>query len=335
MKTIIKLMVILLTSVGLIVGVGFFRYLELGSTTNASICFVIACVFGYGIYYSFQLDKKRIAKEEVELKDKIEHETWLALQRPEPYELQPSFAFFMTLFTGFLFLGISPLFFAYKWILADTNSGLSTVPLMLIALGLLLGFLFAYRFFHLAGKPVIRIDENGIHHYMMEFIAWKDVIEMYLRGVNIRSSKNFTLEVTVQNPLLYRSKFKGLLRRYHKGSTFPLQLPVSEENARIVGSVAKAFAVRANAPILDTKLAKIKSMTELQEVLLAEMNPENLSRSLENSEQLMTLSKEVLTTLQIKREKLSKSLKQIKYFFIGAVIVIAIFVYFAIKKTYN
>ena len=95
MKTKIQLMVILFTSVGLIVGVLFFRYLELGATTNASICFVMACVFGYGIYYSFQLDKKRIAKEELELEDKIEHETKLALQKPEPYELQPSFALYV------------------------------------------------------------------------------------------------------------------------------------------------------------------------------------------------------------------------------------------------
>ena len=238
----------------------------------------------------------------------------------------------MLLFLVFVFLGILPLFLAYKWILADTISGLSIVPLIMIVLGLLTGFLCVYRFYQLAGKSVIRIDEHGIHHYMMDFIAWKDIVEMYLQKFEFRSTKNFTLEVAVQNPELYRSKFRVLLRRYHKGSKFSLQLPVSEANARIAVSVAKAFAVRANAPILETKLAKIKSMTELQEVLFAEMNPENLDKSLENSERLMALSKEVLTTLQINREKLTKPIKLVKYVYLFGIIALIIQVYLAIKK---
>jgi hypothetical protein len=331
MKLIIRLIVVVLTFAALIDFALLFRNLKLGSTSNTIICLVVAGVIGFGIYYLFQLDKKRIEKEDVELKKKVEYKIWHKLQKSEAYELNASLTFYSVLIVTFVFMGILPLFISYDWLITKDN-GLSIVPLILIFFGLLFVFQPPYLFFHIVGKPIIRIDEFGIHHYSIGLINWNDITAIYLYLWVAGSAKNYSLEVCVQNPQSYRSKFKGLLRNSYKAGKFLLHLPVSEENAKIAESVAKTYAVRANAPILETNLANIKSFTEFQDIFQKEITHKNIGSLLEHGEKLATLSEDVLTSLQNKREKLSKSLKVAKYIYISGIVALLVEIYFAFKK---
>jgi len=121
---------------------------------------------------------------------------------------------------------------------------------VLVLLGVIFGFGVLHYFFLLAGKPVIRINQRGISHFMMDFIDWKDVTGIYLHTLETQGGKQHSLEVSLKNPSAYKGKNKSLVGRFLNNEPISLYLPVSEENARITEAVAEAFAVRANAPLL-------------------------------------------------------------------------------------
>jgi hypothetical protein len=250
MKTIIQLTMVILGCVVLVNGVIFIKDLELGFSSDALTRIPFVAIPSLGIFYLYRRYTKLVEKAEDELKKKIEQETLLALNNTEDFELQPTLSYLILLFLGIVLLGVAPLYFGIKLMPVYTDSGMTILFSVLIILGLFFGVGLLHAFFLMAGKPIIRINQRGISHFMIDFIDWKDVTGIYLQTLETQGGAQHSLEVCVQNPHYYNPRHKSLFGRFRKKEQISLPLPVSNENARIAESVAVAFAKRANAPLL-------------------------------------------------------------------------------------
>jgi hypothetical protein len=249
MRAIIQLIIVILGCVVLLNGVFVVKDLEFGHSSDALSRIPFVALPGLGNFYLYRFYAKLVEKAEAELQKKIGQETLLALNNPEDYVLHPTlkhlFAFLFCIAT----FGIAPLYFGIKLMPEYTATAMAILCWIMIILGLFIGVGFLHTFFLLVGKSVIRINQRGISHFMMDFIDWKDIKGLYLHTLETQGGTHHSLEVWVQNPHYYNPMHKSLFGRFRKKEQISLPLLVSNENARIAEAVAVAFAHRANAPL--------------------------------------------------------------------------------------
>lgn len=250
MKTVIQLTMFILGLVVIVNMVIFIKEIEPGFSRNALYRIPFLAIPGLGIVYLYRHYLKLVEKAEDELKKKIEQETLLALNNTEDYVLRPTLSYFFLLIFCIALFGIAPLYFGIKLMPEYTDSAISILLLLMNIVGLLFGLGLLNSFYMLVGKPVIRINQQGISHFMMDLIEWKDITGLYLHTLETQGGAHHSLEVCVQNPQYYNPRHKSLFGRFRKKEQISLPLPVSSENARIAESVAAAFAIRADAPLL-------------------------------------------------------------------------------------
>jgi hypothetical protein len=250
MKTVIQLTMFILGLVVIVNIVIFIKELELGFSSDAIYRIPFIAIPGLGILFLYRHYAKLVEKAEDELKKKIEQETLLALNNTEDYVLRPTLTYVLILLFCIAVFGIAPLYFGIKLMPEYTDSAMAILLLIMIIFGLLFGLGLIHASFLLFGKPVIRINQQGISHFMMDLIEWKDITGLYLHTLETQGGTHHSLEVCVQNPQYYNPRHKSLFGRFRKKEQISLPLPVSSENARIAESVAGAFAIRADAPLL-------------------------------------------------------------------------------------
>jgi hypothetical protein len=250
MKAIIQIAIFVLFMVVLVNAVIIFKDLGFGFLTNALYRMPLVVFLSIGIFYLYRLYRILTEREEAELVRKVERETQIATIRSDDYVLKPAVVHFLFILVIFALIAIAPIYFGIKQLYESHETSMTILFLVLVLLGVIFGFGVLHYFFLLAGKPVIRINQRGISHFMMDFIDWKDVAGIYLHTLETQGGKQHSLEVSVKNPSAYKGKNKSLVGRFLKNEPISLYLPVSEENARITEAVAEAFAVRANAPLL-------------------------------------------------------------------------------------
>jgi hypothetical protein len=250
MKTVIQLTMFILGLVVIVNIVIFIKELELGFSSDALYRIPFIAIPSIGILCLNRHYAKLVEKAEDELKKKIEQETLLALNNTKDYVLLPPLTHLFILLFCITLLGVAPLYFGIKLMPEYTDSAMTILLLIMIIFGLIFCFGLIHAFFILVGKPVIRINQQGISHFMMDLIEWKDITGLYLHTLETQGGTHHSLEVCVQNPQYYNPRHKSLFGRFRKKEQISLPLPVSNENARIAESVAQAFAKRANAPLL-------------------------------------------------------------------------------------
>jgi hypothetical protein len=250
MKTTIQLTMFILGIVVIVNIAIFIKELELGFSSEALYRTPLVAIPSLGIFYLYRYFAKLVEKAEDKLKKKIEQETLLALNNPEDYVLRPTLTYLFILLFCIASLGIAPLYFGIKLMPEYTATTMTILFWIMIILGLFFGVGLLHAFFLIVGKHVIRINQRGISHFMMDFIDWKDITGLYLRTLETQGGTHHSLEVSVQNPHYYNPRHKSLFGRFRKKEQISLPLPVSSENARIAESIAGAFAKRANAPLL-------------------------------------------------------------------------------------
>jgi hypothetical protein len=248
-STIIQLTILILVIVAIVNVVIVIKDIELDLSSDALFRIPYIAIPSIGIFYLYRFYTKIVEKKEEELIQKIEQETQRALINTEDYTIRPTLLFFILLFLGIALLGVAPLYYGIKLLPNYTDLAMIVLFWIVIVFGLFFSVCLSHVFFLLAGKPVIRINQQGISHYMMEFIDWKDISGLYLHTLETQGGTNHSLEVWVQNPHYYNPKRKSLFGRFSKKDQISLPLPVSTKNARIIEAVAVAFAHRANAPL--------------------------------------------------------------------------------------
>jgi hypothetical protein len=248
MKIIIQLILAIFWTTALINIVIFVKNLVDGFYIDALFSVLIAIALGVGIHYLIKFYNKLVEKAEVELNQKIEQETQLALKK-RGYELRPTLSYFLVLLLIFVLMGITPLYFGIKLMQENTESAMAILLWAMIVFGVFFGFALLHFFFLLVGKPIIRINQHGISHFMLDFIDWKDITGIYLHTLKTQGSNNYSLEVIVSNPQHYNPKHKSLFGRFNKKEQISLLLPASGKNARIAEAVSVAFAEREGAPL--------------------------------------------------------------------------------------
>lgn len=250
MKTVIQLTMFILGLVVIVNIVIFIKELELGFSSDVLYRIPFIAIPGLGILFLYRHYANLVGKAEDELKNKIEQETLLALDNTKDYVLRPTLTYLFILLFCITAFGIGPLYLGIKLIPDYTDSPMAILLLIMMIFGLIFGLGLIHAFFLLFGKPVIRINQQGISHFMMDLIEWKDITGLYLHTLETQGGTHHSLEVCVQNPQYYNPRHKSLFGRFRKKEQISLPLPVSSENARIAESVAIAFAMRADAPLL-------------------------------------------------------------------------------------
>jgi len=249
MKTVIQITMFMLGLVVIVNIVIFIKELELSFSSETLSRIPFIAIPSLGILFLYRHYVKLGVKAEDELKNRIEHETLLALDNTKDYVLHPTLTYLFILLFCITAFGIGPLYLGIKLMPEYTDSAMAILLLVMMIFGLIFGLGLLHAFFLLFGKPVIRINRQGISHFMMDLIEWKDITGLYLHTLETQGGSHHSLEVCVQNPQYYNPRHKSLFGRFRKKEQISLPLPVSSENARIAESVAGAFAKRASCTL--------------------------------------------------------------------------------------
>ena len=250
MKAIIQLIIFVLVITAIINSVIIIKDIEFGGFSSYSLYRIpyiaIPCV---GIYYLGRFYAKLAEHADAELNKIVEEATLSVIKNNNDYELRPSLWFLILLVVMFGLLGVMPIYFGFKLMPEHTDILMTILLWVMIIFGLFFGIGLLHGFILLAGKQIIRINQRGISHYMMDFIDWTDITGVYLHTLQVQGVVPHSLDICVQNPHHYHPKHKSLFSRFRKKGDISLLLPVSNENARIAEAVAIGFAHRAGAPL--------------------------------------------------------------------------------------
>ncbi|CAG7857670.1 hypothetical protein MCAMS1_02586 [biofilm metagenome] len=244
MKTIIGLLIFVLAVFAGVNILIIFKDLELSSFNNTWFSMPLTILSGIGFYYLVRLDDFFSEKELARLNKKVIQETRRLLKNPEGYELWPTLTCYLLFLLIIALMGIAPVYFGIKLLYEFHETVMVILLILMILFGLFFGFGMLHSFLLLVGRPVLRINRQGLSHFMMDFIDWHDVTGLYLQAVAVKGIKHHSLEIYVRNPEFYKNKHKNLFGRYFQREHISLYLPVSEENAMIAEAVAIAYSKR-------------------------------------------------------------------------------------------
>ena len=246
MKAVVELLMVVF---GVIVGVNIlivFKDLELGLPGDKLYRISLIIGSSLGVYFLYRLYNFFGQQEEARLNKKVIQQTSQALTNPGGYELWPTLTCFLLLLLIFALMGLAPVYIGVAMLYKHHDDAMIILFVLIFVFGLFFGLGLLNSILLLVGKPVLRINNQGISHYMMELIAWHDVTGLYLQTVTVKGVKNHSLEIVVRNPEFYKYKHKNLLGRYFQRERISLHLPVSEENAKIAEAVATAYSKRSH-----------------------------------------------------------------------------------------
>ncbi|ATG89593.1 hypothetical protein [Methylomonas koyamae] len=256
MKSVIQFLVILATLAGMVILSFFSKSMDEGNASASMYYGILAILIISAFILLFRWDKRRIQKEELELRQRVDARVRVALNSKHPVEFyaRPSqFVFLVFIFIlslGSIYLGVYLLsdLPSTEWLLgAAFLSGGILFSIASIALGI-----------RLIGRPVIRLDLRGVKHFRFGFIPWSEVTDVFLQTVVIKGNQVFSLRVATINKSIYLARLPRWLRVFHKlePGGLSLPLPLSEEDARVVDGVAKGYANHAGAPTIEQKISR-------------------------------------------------------------------------------
>lgn len=250
MKSIIQLVIFVLLITAIVNSLIFIKDLEFGGFSSYVLYRIpYIAIPSVGIYYFCRLYAKLAEQADAELNKKVEETAFSVLNNDKDYELRPSLWYLILLVVMFALLGVVPIYFGFKLMQEISDTRMTILFWVMIMFGLFFCIGLLHGFLLLAGKQVIRINQRGISHFMMDFIDWKDVIGVYLHTLQVQGVVHHSLDICVQNPHYYHPKHKSLFGRFRKKGDLSLLLPVSNDNAKIAEAVAIGFAHRAGAPL--------------------------------------------------------------------------------------
>jgi len=263
MKTVIQLLVILATLVGMITWALSANSLDEGNTIASAIYGLFFLLTVIALILLFRWDKKRINKEEIELRQRVEEQIKEALRYKQPVEFhikqsQIIFLIFM------LVLGLGAIYFCIQQIRTfpaaqwQIGSILVSGSVLLCILIFCMAIVFTGK--RLIGGPVIRLDIHGIHHFLFGFIPWTDITNIHLIFLKVRSSEISVLKVATTDNQHYLTRLNWWHRFFQGGKAnieLSLQLSLSEKDSRLVEGVAQGYAEYAGAPTIESQIGVV------------------------------------------------------------------------------
>ncbi|MDD1620339.1 MAG: hypothetical protein LUQ11_02575 [Methylococcaceae bacterium] len=139
----------------------------------------------------------------------------------------------------------------------------------------------------LIGRPVIRLDSNGIKHFLFGFIPWTDITRIYLIFFKVKSSEVSVLKIATTDNQYYLTRLNWWHRFFQGGKTdieLSVLLNLSEKDSRFVEGVAKGYAANAGAPTMETQLSK-KIAEEISKLQTPQQRIERLQTLMADSSQ--------------------------------------------------
>jgi hypothetical protein len=156
----------------------------------------------------------------------------------DPYEIKmPWFRWFLEAYAS-IFLGLPLLFYG----ILNWNKHYDVLPKLVVIMGLMVVYasidsIYKYRNI----KYVIRLDKQGVHHRVIDFIEWKDISEVSLESVRTKYGTNFYFVVRVKNSKKYKEADISFLKHRSKSGIFILPVGINSEKAKIAEITAKSY----------------------------------------------------------------------------------------------
>lgn len=283
------------------------------------------------IYVLYRWDKKRVENASNRLKLEVQKRLEQHARSYKPYELHAGAKLYLTLIVTIL-LGIGSIWFGYMvW------NEKSWVSVLAVIIGYILSGAGCLQINRLLASPIVRIDTEGITHYVFGLIPWKQIIRAYLTSWEMKSSKQFRLMLSVQDASIYIARFSWAYRKFYgisEGNTLKLHLPVTEADAQVTEVLTIEHIKKYSPRSPGTKLEEAERLlAEVQELMKAPQTPENteklilaLKRSEENAQ---AISNEIKLGLKEFRKKIRNISLMV------VVAVIAFIIYIGLKLSHR
>lgn len=256
MKSVIQFLVIIATLAGMIVLAFFAKSTDEGNTSASIYYGVLAVLTIAALILLFRWDKKRIQKEEFELRQRVDARIKAALNYKQPVEFYAKpvqfvfLAFILILSLGAIYFGL--------YLLSDLPATEWLTGASFLSGGILFSITSIVSGKRLIGSPVIRLDLRGVKHFRFGFIPWGEVTDVFLETVVIKGNQVFSLRIATINKSIYLARLPRWLRIFHhmEPGGLSLPLPLSKEDARVVDGVAKGYANHAGAPTIEQTISR-------------------------------------------------------------------------------